>query len=54
MDNLSYGRYAGEIQMIRQNLKPDERVNVIGHVPEEAKLLLDLIRGGQKFRLVKP
>ena len=54
MDNLSYGRYAGEIQMVRRELKSDSRVNVIGRVQEEAEILMDLIRGGQKFRLVRP
>lgn len=54
MDNTAYGRYAGEIQILREHLKPEERVNVIGHVPENAQLLLPIIGGGQKFRLVKP
>ena len=54
MDNLDYGRYGGEIQMLRKPLKPEKRVNVIGHVPENAWLLMDLITGGRKFRLVRP
>ena len=54
IDNLRYGRYSGEIQMIRSDLKADSRVNVIGRVPENACLLMDCIRGGQKFMLVKP
>ena len=54
IDNENYGRYTGEIQIIRSDLKPDHRVNVIGHVPEDARLLPDLIRGGQKFTLVRP
>lgn len=53
IDNENYGRYTGEIQLIRTDLKADSRVNVIGHVPENAWLLLDLIRGGQKFMLVR-
>ena len=54
IDNENYGRYTGEIQIIRSDLKSDSRVNVIGHVPEDARLLLPCICGGQKFMLVKP
>ena len=54
IDNENYGRYTGEIQLIRAPLKADSRVNVIGAVPENAWLLLDCIRGGQKFALVCP
>ncbi len=54
MDNAGYGRYSGEIQMIRSSLKADGRVNVIGHVPENAQLLMDRIARGQKFALVRP
>ena len=54
IDNENYGRYTGEIQIIRSDLKSDHRVNVIGHVPENARLLLDCIRGGEKFMLVRP
>lgn len=54
IDNENYGRYTGEIQIIRSDLKADSRVNVIGQVPENARLLLDSIKGGQKFVLVRP
>ena len=54
IDNEHYGRYSGELQMIRSDLKADSRVNVIGRVPENALLLLNCIRGGQKFTLVEP
>lgn len=54
IDNENYGRYSGEIQMIRADLKADSRVNVIGRVPENALTLMDCIRGGQKFTLVRP
>lgn len=53
VDNSGYGRYSGEVMMIRENLKDDPRVNVIGHVPENAWLLMDNIRRGQKFALVR-
>ncbi len=54
IDNVNYGRYTGEIQMIRSPLTADPRVNVIGTVPGEAFLLMDRIRGGSKFMLVRP
>jgi len=54
IDNENYGRYTGEIQMIRSDLKEDSRVNVIGRVCEEAFLLMDCVKGGQKFTLVRP
>ena len=54
IDNLHYGRYSGEVMLIRSDLPADERVNVIGQVPESALLLLDLIGRGKKFTLVRP
>ena len=54
IDNLRYGRYSGEIMLVRCDLPADDRVNVIGHVPENAFLLLPLIRRGAKFTLVRP
>lgn len=54
IDNKNYGRYSGEVQMIRQPLPADSRVNVIGHVCENAHLLMGCIKGGQKFALVRP
>ena len=54
IDNVNYGRYTGEIQMIRSPLKADSRVNVIGQVCENALPLMDCIHGGQKFELVRP
>lgn len=54
IDNENNGRYTGEIQLIRSNLPADPRVNVIGTVPEEAFLLMDCVRGGSQFMLVRP
>ena len=54
VDNLRYGRYSGEIMLIRSDLPADHRVNVIGRVPENALLLLGLIGRGRKFTLVRP
>ena len=54
IDNANYGRYSGEIQLIRTPMNADSRVNVIGQVPENALLLLDNIQRGRKFTLVRP
>lgn len=53
-DNDRYGRYAGEIQLCRADYPADERVNVIGRVPEQAMLLADSIPRGGRFALVRP
>ena len=53
VDNKHYGRYSGELMLMREDLKADERVNVIGSVPENAQLLLDRIDRGAKFMLVE-
>ena len=53
MDNIGYGRYSGEVQLMRTDLPADEKVNVIGEVPAEYDLLLDCIKRGKTFRMVK-
>ncbi len=52
IDNANYGRYTGEIQLLRQDFPADSRVNVIGQVAQNALLAMDLIQRGQRFRLV--
>lgn len=54
IDNENYGRYTGEIQITRSDLRADSRVNVIGRIPENARLLPDCVRRGEKFVLVRP
>lgn len=53
MDNRLYGRYSGEIQLTRVDFPADEKVNVIGRVSQKHLLLLDCIRRGAKFRMVR-
>ena len=53
VDNRNYGRYSGELMLIREPLPADDRVNVIGTVPENAWLLMDRIGRGTKFMLVE-
>lgn len=40
MDNEKYGRYQGEVQIVKRPLEYDERVNVIGKVTEDSKELI--------------
>ena len=54
VDNIGYGRYSGEVQLMRTDFAADPRVNVIGHISPRHQLLLDCIRRGAKFRLVAP
>lgn len=43
VDNASYGRYAGEVQITLKDLPADPRVNVIGTITEEDFPLLEYI-----------
>ena len=43
IDNYLYKRYSGEIQILRKDLPKDDRVNVIGYIPERYHLLLENI-----------
>jgi len=52
IDNIHYQRYSGEIQIIREPLAADERVNVIGMIPAEYQLLLFNISNGDKIRFI--
>ena len=47
------GRYSGEVQLIRQDLPADEKVNVIGYIQPGYELLMDCIRRGSRFCMVK-
>jgi len=51
LDNENYGRYSGELQLVLRDLSADERVNVIGRVPEPYLLLADCIQRGGAFCL---
>lgn len=53
LDNCLYGRYSGEVMMIREDMPADPKVNVIGTVPAAAWPLMDNIGRGEKFTLVR-
>lgn len=51
IDNELYGRYAGEMQVVVNDLPVDEKVNVVGMVVEEDVPLLPYIGAGKNFQL---
>ncbi|MDK1728562.1 DUF871 domain-containing protein [Dellaglioa algida] len=53
VDNQLYGRYMGEIQVVKRDLVIDERVNVVGEIVKDERCLLDFIKPGQKFTIKK-
>lgn len=53
IDNEKYLRYSGEIQIVRETLKADERVNVIGRVPPEYRVILESLGRGKKIVFIE-
>ncbi|MGE7883833.1 DUF871 domain-containing protein [Bacillus sp. NPDC094077] len=51
IDNELYGRYAGEMQIVINDLPKDEKVNVVGMVVEEDVSLLSYVSAGKMFQL---
>jgi len=51
IDNEQYNRYKGELQIIKRELPPDKKVNVIGHIIDNDLPLLRFIQGGMFFTL---
>ncbi|PFA67263.1 hypothetical protein CN378_10465 [Bacillus sp. AFS015802] len=50
-DNDLYGRYRGEVQIVRKDLMRDPAVNVLGNICFGP--LIDLVQPGQKIRFIK-
>ncbi|WP_196591671.1 DUF871 domain-containing protein [Pectinatus frisingensis] len=51
LDNDLYGRYKGELQIIKNPQPADEKTNVVGQIPANEIFLLRYITPGRKFRL---
>lgn len=49
VDNKNFGRYAGEVQIVKNDLPCDLRVNTIATVLKEENFLLQYIKPRQKF-----
>ena len=53
VDNEGYGRYSGEVQLVREDLPADSRVNVVGQVWDSHLLLADCVANGGRFALTR-
>lgn len=53
LDNHLYGRYAGELQIVKNELPADPRVNVMGKVIDKDLDLIKWITAGQKYQLIR-
>lgn len=51
-DNKEYGRYSGEVQILREGLPQDNRVNVIGYVERDYLALTQYIKNGQRIKFI--
>ena len=52
MDNKHYGRYSGELSLIKTDLEMDHRVNVIGFVSPGYIRLLDYVKDYEKIKFI--
>jgi hypothetical protein len=52
IDNEHYPRFAGTLHLVRRDLAADPRVNVVGDVAAQDRIMLDLLQAGDRFRLV--
>ena len=52
IDNDLFLRYSGEINIILQDLEPDERVNVVGHL-HLSEFMIEYIKKGVPFCFIK-
>jgi uncharacterized protein len=53
IDNNLYERYAGELQVCRNGLKQDKKVNVIGKVNDDNLFLLPYIKQAKKYYFIE-
>lgn len=51
IDNSNFGRYMGEIQILKSALPPDPRVNLVAQISQTDLLLLDTLTSGKTFSL---
>lgn len=53
LDNHLYNRYAGELQIVKNELAADPRVNVMGKVIDKDLDLIKWITAGQKYQFIR-
>lgn len=51
LDNTGYGRYMGELQIIKRPQPADEKINVVAKILPNEEFLIRYIIPGRKFRL---
>ncbi len=51
LDNTEYGRYMGELQIIKRPQPADEKINVVAKILPNEEFLIRYIIPGRKFRL---
>lgn len=54
IDNSDYGRYMGELEILKRNLPADPRVNVAAHLQKSDRFLLRYLSPGRKFSFSFP
>ena len=52
IDNERYGRYMGELEIIKKPLPADSRTNVAAVIPAEERFLIGEIHPGDAFRFI--
>jgi hypothetical protein len=52
IDNNDYSQYKGELQIALRDLPNDGRINVVGHIHDEDRYLLDLVKPWAEFGLI--
>lgn len=50
IESSLYGHYAGEIQIVKQDMLNSGRTNVVGHIVSDEHFLIDSLKPWQKFR----
>lgn len=53
LDNYLYGRYSGELQIVKNNLVADAKVNVMGKIRDNDLDLIKQISSGQKYQFIR-
>ncbi|WP_027407266.1 DUF871 domain-containing protein [Anaerovibrio sp. RM50] len=52
IDNENYGRYQGELQILKDFLPADHRVNIVASLSNDEKLLIKYLTPGKSFRFI--
>ncbi|ORU00322.1 Outer surface protein of unknown function, cellobiose operon [Anaerovibrio sp. JC8] len=52
LDNENYGRYQGELQIIKSFLQADHRVNIVASLSNDEKQLIKYLTPGKAFKFV--